>query len=423
MALDARNFEAYKRALVQRGYSEAQASEMAYQYMLRHTDQIKETTTSHADSLAGPAVTALALDNIIGGSAPEIAGETIIASTPTFAIPEFSLGAGEVTQAALSDAIYGAGTTAGGEAAASSLAGHSIGGELAASSAGYSAIPGLIGAGLALDVLANKKHGASGALEGALAGGGIGWTFGGPVGAAIGAPIGAGIGYFGNFGDEDKYLTEYNRAQALRDQGVNWMFNTIAPTSGRSKDELVEEATRNVASGKYGNPEFERTRDEKLLRPEDIMGNAVFGERFGADWFEKFTDSQRRQIAQAAINQGLVREHHGTIDVEFGGDFDAQIQRILAGEETVETTPFEPQGQAQYPREQGPTTIVVNMGGGGSAPRRSANAEMTTQAMINMGLSNDEAVNLISHYKGLGALTPNEAAEAAYTVGKMRGSM
>lgn len=423
MAFDAVTYNKYVRALMAQGMTEAQASQAIYAYLQK--PEPDPTTLGYQESMGNPAITALAVDNLIGGSSvgstaaasglyPSLAGESLVASTPSFAVPEFSLGAEGVSGFNLAGEVPAGLTAEGG------FTGVNAGGTAAA---GHSAVPGLIGAYLAYDVLSNKKHGGQGAVEGGLAGAGIGWTLGGPVGAVIGAPIGAGIGYFGNFGDEDKYLTEYNRAQALRDQGINWAFNTVAPTSGTSKQELIDRATQNIASGKYGNPEFERTRDERLLRPEDIMGNAVFGEKFGKDWLEKFNDSQRMQIAQAALNRGLVREHHGTIDVGFDSDFDAQVQRILAGEETVETKPFQPgEGQAQYPREGGPTTIVVNMGGGG-APQRSANADMTTQAMINMGLSNDDAVNLISRYKNLGALTPNEAAEAAYTVGKMRGSM
>lgn len=277
------------------------------------------------------------------------------------------------------------------------------------------------GAALALDTFGNKRHGGRGALQGAASGAMMGSYFG-PWGIGIGAGLGLGLGYFGNFGDENKFQTEYNRAQALRDKGINWDLNTEKPSMGRSKEELTAEAARNIAMGQYGNVEFAGSRNETDLRPEDIWGYAIWGEKFGDDWLKGMSEDQRRQISQLALDQGLVREHHGTIDINFTPEFDKAVEDIKSGAMTVETTPWEP-GEAQEgpARGTGPYPISINISGGGG--QSNANANMTTQALIEMGLSNDESVNLINSYKQLGALTPNEAAQAAYSVGKMKGSM
>jgi hypothetical protein len=178
-------------------------------------------------------------------------------------------------------------------------------------------IPGVAGAIGAYDVLSNKKHGWGGAAEGALSGAGIGMTVGGPVGAAIGAPVGGLVGYFGNFGDKNRFQDEYKAAQKLRDNGVNWGFNQGMPSKGRSINDLVAFEQDKVNKGQYGNVAFAKSRNEKDLKPEDIWGYSAFGEKYGNDWLGKFSEQQRRDIAQKTLDSGAVDEHHGTISVDW----------------------------------------------------------------------------------------------------------
>lgn len=186
----------------------------------------------------------------------------------------------------------------------------------------------LLGAALAGDVLINKRHGGRGAAQGALAGAGMGSYFG-PYGALAGALIGGGVGYFGNFGDENRFQTEYNRSQALRDKGINWDLNTDKPSQGRSIGDLIAEAEANKAAGKWGNVQFAGSRNEKDLKPEDIWGYSAFGEKYGNDWLKKYSEEQRRQIAQKALDSGAVRESTGSIDINFTPELDAAVQAIL----------------------------------------------------------------------------------------------
>lgn len=181
-------------------------------------------------------------------------------------------------------------------------------------SAGNAILP-LAGAYGAYDLFSNKRTGARGGLQGAASGAAIGSYFG-PQGALIGAGIGGLSGLLNRYGDKDKWKTEGKRLNKLKEKGVKWL-DIEQPTRGRSKEELVAIEEAKLARGEYGNPEFARTRDEKSLRPEDIWGYATFGEKFGNDWLGKFSEQERKNIAQKALDSGAVREHHGTIDIDW----------------------------------------------------------------------------------------------------------
>lgn len=164
----------------------------------------------------------------------------------------------------------------------------------------------------AYDLFSNKKSGGKGALQGAASGAAMGSFFGLP-GAAIGAGIGGLTGFFGNFGDEDKYKTEGNRLKQLQESGVAVPQGLIdsMPQAGRSKEELIAlEKSR-----PDGNVKFAGSRLESDLRPQDIVGYAAFAEN-DPNWFSK-PQAEQLKVAQQALDAGAVREHHGTIDIDF----------------------------------------------------------------------------------------------------------
>lgn len=140
---------------------------------------------------------------------------------------------------------------------------------------------------------------------------GLGWM------AAGGALLGLGLGALGDLMDKDRWKTETNRLNKLRDDGVFVPDEILAsmPTRGRSKDELIEIEQAKVDAGQYGNVEFARTRDEKFLKPQDIVGYAAFAEK-DPTWFERPLE-ERFQIAQEALDAGAVREGRGTINVDW----------------------------------------------------------------------------------------------------------
>ena len=165
------------------------------------------------------------------------------------------------------------------------------------------------------DLLANQRTGRRGYLQGAASGAAMGSYFG-PIGIGVGALAGLGAAGANEMFDTNKFKTEGNRLQKLIDQGINIPESLRAPmlqTKGRSKQELIEEAKRTG-----GNVKFAESRNEADLRPEDIWGYSSFFKKFGNDWLGGLTEAQRRGIAQKALDAGAVREHHGTIDVDWG---------------------------------------------------------------------------------------------------------
>lgn len=178
-------------------------------------------------------------------------------------------------------------------------------------SAGNAILP-VAGALTAADLFMNKRHGGRGALQGAASGAMIGSYFGGLPGAAIGAGIGALGGYFGNFGDENRFETEWKRKKALFDKGLITEAELgEKPQQGRSKEQLIAEEEAKIAAGLPGNVEFARTRSESALTPHDIQGYAQIIEKASE------TGLSRLDLAQRALSAGAVREHHGTVDVDW----------------------------------------------------------------------------------------------------------
>ena len=128
----------------------------------------------------------------------------------------------------------------------------------------------------------------------------------------IGAPaIGALIN---KLGDKDRWKTEGNRLNKLADNGIFVPEDLIAamPTKGRSKDELV---AIEQARGDAGNVKFAESRKESDLRPVDIIGYATFAEN-DPEWFKRPME-ERLATAQKALDSGAVREHRGTVDVDW----------------------------------------------------------------------------------------------------------
>ena len=138
-----------------------------------------------------------------------------------------------------------------------------------------------------------------------------------------------------SFLDTDKWKTEGNRMKKLIEQGVNIpesLQGSIHQTRGRSKEELFDysvpmDFVGRKDDGTWVNNKFTESRKETDLHPEDIWGYATFFEKFGNDWLGKFSEEQRRNICQAALDSGAVREHHGTIDITWT----PEMEKVAAG--------------------------------------------------------------------------------------------
>lgn len=176
-------------------------------------------------------------------------------------------------------------------------------------SAGNAFLP-LAGAAGAYDTLTHDRGIASGALRGAASGAAIGSFFPGPgtaVGAGIGALIGGGASIVNGMGDKDAYKTEWKRKKDLYDKGIiSAQQLGQEPTRGRTDAELIQRAQQ---SG--GNVAFAKSRNESDLTPADIQGYSSIIEEANR------TGKSRMQLAQEALDAGAVREHHGTVDVDW----------------------------------------------------------------------------------------------------------
>lgn len=222
------------------------------------------------------------------------------------------------------------------------------------------AAAGAAGAAALYDVIKNKKHGTEGAIQGGLGGAGLAYAampllassgIGLPVALAGGALLGGGVGYFGNFGDKDRYKTEYKRAQALRDKGINWQYNANEPTSGRSKAELIAEEQAKIDAGGYGNTKFAASRNEADLLGKDISGYAAFAEKYG-EKYANASQSAKDAIADEYLKAKAVREHHGTIDITSSPDLDKQAEQILGAPPTAEAKSSSPTGGDEKKKEE-----------------------------------------------------------------------
>lgn len=143
---------------------------------------------------------------------------------------------------------------------------------------------------------------------------GWGWV------AAAAAP--AILAALNGMGDKDRWKEEQSAVGKLASSGVTgWAdFQKTLPqlSRGRSIDELVQIERDKAARGQYSNEAFARSRNVADLKPEDIWGYSAFGNKFGNDWFGKYNEAQRREIADAALKSGAVQESKGQISIDWG---------------------------------------------------------------------------------------------------------
>lgn len=115
-------------------------------------------------------------------------------------------------------------------------------------------------------------------------------------------------------GNQDRWKTEGNALLGLSKSGTyvpqNLLDDAGARTSGRSKAELIQEAQQ-----PGGNSAFANSRNESDLKGIDIANYAAFAKN-DPGWFNKSV-ADRSAFAQKALDAGAVREHNGTIDVDW----------------------------------------------------------------------------------------------------------
>lgn len=165
----------------------------------------------------------------------------------------------------------------------------------------------------AYDLWANRPQNVGtgkGYLQGALSGAAMGSYFGGP-GIAIGAGLGLAANAFG-IGGESRTKVEEDRRKALADQGIN------VPNYDQKEWEL--------------NEAFRNSRNEADLKGGDIENAAQF---YGIQGYSQADQAKKEAIAQKAIDDKLIREHHGTIDLSMTPEYEAYLKEQLGGGDQV----------------------------------------------------------------------------------------
>lgn len=173
------------------------------------------------------------------------------------------------------------------------------------------------------DMWKNRGGTTGGAIEGALSGAAIGGSFGGPPGAAIGGLLG---GVASLFGGKSRTKIEEDRRDELAKAGIN-------VPQGRAWE---------------NNAAFADSRKESDLRGSDIADSATLYGLFGSKW-GSIDPAKKAAIADQALKQGLVREHHGTIDINATPDLMSYAQSVL---ETKNNS----SGAARKPKAKRPTS-------------------------------------------------------------------
>jgi hypothetical protein len=162
----------------------------------------------------------------------------------------------------------------------------------------------------------------------------------------------------------DKWKTEGNRLKGLIEKGIEipeQFRAAMNQTRGRKKSELINPYLPQDFKGEtpqYGwvNNKFANSRNESDLTARDIWGYSTFFEKFGNDWLGKMNEKQREAIANKALQRGAVREHHGTVDINWTPELEADIAAIRGPNMIPKAQPGKPQPtQPQTP----PTTQPV----------------------------------------------------------------
>ena len=209
-------------------------------------------------------------------------------------------------------------------------------------SAGNAILP-IAGVAGAYDLFTSDKRGTgSGIAQGAASGAAIGSYFG-PIGAGVGGVLG---GILGAFGGKPRTKLEEERLGKLNESGIK-TFTPPEFDESRGRSQQLSDIKKEMGisddfigytpDGHYANARWLKSGKESDLRAQDIWGYATFSEHFGNDWYNT-SEENREKIASKALDLGLIKEHHGTIDIT-GKNKDQLLDyadRVLGGQDSEE---------------------------------------------------------------------------------------
>ena len=127
---------------------------------------------------------------------------------------------------------------------------------------------------------------------------------------------------------------EEKRWKALRDAGFDipqWVTDgkdIKDKNAWYNKDLAPDFVGTAPEGGQWTNNKFAMSRDVADLRPEDIWGYADNTETFGNNWADS-SEEARRQVMQMALDNKLVEEGKGTVDINWTPELLDQAQTIL----------------------------------------------------------------------------------------------
>jgi hypothetical protein len=181
----------------------------------------------------------------------------------------------------------------------------------------------------------NRGGTGKGVLQGAASGAAAGASIGSlvpVVGTVIGGAAGGVLGgAYGAISQHSRTEKEDKRRDNLAKQGINlyngekgWEEKYNAVINPNFAKDFVGADDK----GNWVNNKFASTRDESALTGRDIDKYAAWSEMFGDKW-NKASDDTRYKIGDEAVKRGLLREHHGTLDVNSNDEFNSFASSLL----------------------------------------------------------------------------------------------
>lgn len=144
------------------------------------------------------------------------------------------------------------------------------------------------------------------------------------------------LGRLFGLGDHESTSEERRRrALALQDAGITTHYGAAEnafEAGGKFREDLAPDYVGLDKDGEWVNNKFAKSRNVNDLKAEDIWGHSAFYERFGNDWLGKFSEEQRRSIANKALNANIVTEGRGQIGFTDQSKLDEIIASVVGGE-------------------------------------------------------------------------------------------
>jgi len=117
-------------------------------------------------------------------------------------------------------------------------------------------------------------------------------------------------------------------------------FDVPKPEWVDTKDAALKAENKNLAkdfvgydeSGKWVNNQFANTGKDETLRPQDIYEFATNHETFG-EAYGNLPEQEKLRLMQIALDNKLVKEHQGTVDINWTPETLQQATDILAANE------------------------------------------------------------------------------------------